>query len=164
MRSLVLFLLVAILFTLAFCAGYYSLGLLLMCFKLPLANFDFLSDILAFEAVIAGLVIPLGVEIISRISEQYESEMISKTFSNNWVIKYFPYFLMLNIFLNLALIFAKHLWEKSANGNILAWLSLIFGFFAGLWLLGFIAVLSHHTQTRYVVKELLKNARQTIRI
>ena len=44
-------------------------------------NPNFLSDIAALEAMIVAIAIPLSFNIISMISEKYQSEVISKRYA-----------------------------------------------------------------------------------
>jgi len=70
-------------------------------------NFDsnFLSDIAAFEAVIVAIAIPLSFNIVSVISEKYQSEVISKRYTQEWSVKFLPIFLIFNIAIAITLRF-----------------------------------------------------------
>ena len=47
-------------------------------------NIDFLSDIATFGGVIISLAIPISINIVTRISERYKSEIISNKFLKHW--------------------------------------------------------------------------------
>lgn len=90
----------------------------------------FLSDIAAFEAAILALAIPLSFEIISRASERYQSDVISRRFVKGWIISLMPYILLLNIVIAIAVRFF-------VNDNSVSQLWKIFSFIS---LVGFIIV------------------------
>lgn len=47
-------------------------------------SLDFASDVIAYQAAIIAIAIPLSLEIISRISERYQSGVITKEFNRQW--------------------------------------------------------------------------------
>jgi hypothetical protein len=65
----------------------------------------FLSNIAAIEAVIIAIAIPLSLEIVSKISERYQSEIISKKFFQSCTVTLLPKLLVLNIIVAVSLIF-----------------------------------------------------------
>jgi hypothetical protein len=67
----------------------------------------FLSNIAAIEAVIIAIAIPLSLEIVSKISERYQSEIISKKFFQSCTVTLLPKLLVLNIIVAVSLIFFK---------------------------------------------------------
>lgn len=88
-------------------------------------NPTFLSDVAAFEAVIIAFLVPLSIEIISKISERYNSDVITRSFENNWENKILPPFLLINI---IAAIILRFLVQDDINTvawKILAWIVLI---------------------------------------
>jgi hypothetical protein len=76
-------------------------------------NFDsnFLSDIAAFEAVIVAIAIPLSFNIVSVISEKYQSEVISKRYTQEWSVRFLPIFLIFNI----AIAITLRLFDKQSS-------------------------------------------------
>lgn len=121
---------------------------------------NFLSDIAAFEAVVIGLAIPLSFEIISRISERYQSEVITKKFIQNWEIRWLPIFLIANIIITISLRF--FVWDNpiGATWKILAWINFIgFLFIAGIFLFKFLPKLKRYmTDTNFILEELFNEA------
>lgn len=121
---------------------------------------NFLSDIAAFEAVVIGLAIPLSFEIISRISERYQSEVITKRFLQDWEIRWLPIFLIVNIIIAISLRFfipenfTYSLWK------ILAWLTFVgFLFIASIFLFKFLPKLKRYmTDTDFILNELFNEA------
>src|SRR4030042_5679685 len=88
---------------------------------------DFLSNIAAFEAAIIALAVPLSFQMVSRISERYESDVITRQFLSEWAINLFPMFLIINILLAITLRVAVDGEPVSLQWKILAWI--IFGLF-----------------------------------
>lgn len=121
---------------------------------------NFLSDIAAFEAVVVGLAIPLSVEIVSRISERYQSEVITKKFIQNWEIKWLPIFLIVNIIIAIALRFFVHDNPVLATWKILSWITFIgFLFIAVIFLFKFLPKLKRYmTDTNFILDEFFNEA------
>lgn len=92
-------------------------------------NPTFLSDVAAFEAAIIAFLVPLSIEIISKISERYSSDVITRSFSNDWKNLLLPPFLLINIFLAILLRFFVHDDVNSLTWKIGAWLMLVALFF-----------------------------------
>lgn len=88
-------------------------------------NPKFLSDVAAFQAVILAFLLPLSIEIISRLSERYKSEVVSSLFKNRWENILFPYVLIFNIILAIVMRFFV---DDNFNNGLtlfLAWLVLL---------------------------------------
>ncbi|KJR42756.1 hypothetical protein MCHI_001345 [Candidatus Magnetoovum chiemensis] len=71
-------------------------------------NPDFLSDIAAYEGTILALFVPLIMEILSRISERYNSDVLTRIFERRWENKLLPYVLLITIVTAVVLRFAVH--------------------------------------------------------
>jgi hypothetical protein len=131
--------------------------------KTFLSNFtpapEFLSDVAAFEAVVIALAVPLSFEIVSRISERYQSEVITKQFIQEWEIKWLPIFLMINIILAVALRFFVQDNSSSGLWAIYAWIALAGFLFIAVILLKFIRKLKiYMTDTEQVLDKFYQNA------
>lgn len=131
--------------------------------KTFLSNFtpapEFLSDVAAFEAVVIALAVPLSFEIVSRISERYQSEVITKQFIQEWEIKWLPRFLMINIILAVALRFFVQDNTSSGLWAICAWIALAGFLFIAVILLKFIRKLKiYMTDTEQVLDKFYQNA------
>ena len=87
-------------------------------------NPTFLSDVAAFEAVIIAFLVPLSIEIISKISERYNSDVITRSFEDNWENKILPPFLLINIVAAIMLRFFIQDGTDSLIWKILAWIVL----------------------------------------
>lgn len=88
-------------------------------------NPTFLSDAAAFEAVIIAFLVPLSIEIISKISERYNSDVITRSFENNWENKILPPFLLINIAFAIALRFFVQDDIQSVAWKVFAWIILL---------------------------------------
>lgn len=84
---------------------------------------NFLSDIAAFEAVVIGIAIPLSFNMVSRISERYQSEVIAKQFFREIEVKILPYLLMVNICIVISLRFLFPNEAKLIYQKVLIWIS-----------------------------------------
>lgn len=84
-------------------------------------NPTFLSNIAAFEAAIIAFLIPLSIEIISKISERYNSEVIIRSFENYWANKILPPFLLINIITTVVLRFCVRDDINCLAWRIIAW-------------------------------------------
>jgi hypothetical protein len=121
---------------------------------------NFLSDIAAFEAVVIGIAIPLSFEIVSRISERYQSEVITREFLKNWEIKLLPIFLISNIIIAIVLRFFIPNNPVGTVWKILAWITFIgFLFIAMIFLFKFLPKLKHYmTDTNFILNEFFNEA------
>jgi len=88
-------------------------------------NPTFLSDVAAFEAAIIAFLVPLSIEIISKISERYNSDVITRSFDNTWENKILPPFLLINIVAAVLLRFFVQDDINSVVWKILAWIILL---------------------------------------
>ncbi len=60
-------------------------------------DLGYLSDIIALEIAIIAFLIPLIIDVISRLSDRYDSEIIVKLFVKEKTFSLFPFFLVFNI-------------------------------------------------------------------
>jgi hypothetical protein len=119
----------------------------------------FLSNIAAIDAVIIAIAIPLSLEIVSKISERYQSEIISKKFFQSCTVTLLPKLLVLNIIVAISLIFfikenpSFMLWKS------LAWITFILFLFIVLFFtFVFIPrVMRYMRDTKFILKELFND-------
>ncbi|MEA5511432.1 hypothetical protein VB715_16790 [Crocosphaera sp. UHCC 0190] len=76
----------------------------------------FLSDIIAVQAAVISIAIPISFDVISRISERYKSSAIINKFNQQWQVQILPLLLIVNIGLSVCLKFfitnePKFFWE-----------------------------------------------------
>jgi hypothetical protein len=126
-------------------------------------NPTFLSDIAAFEAVVIAIAIPLSFEIVSRISERYESEVISRRFHTHWTIKWLPFLLIANIIIAVVLRFLTNKNPTTLLWKLAAWITLVvFLVIAVVLLFRFIPRLRHYMTEPDLVLEDLFNEAETL--
>lgn len=124
----------------------------------------FLSDVAAFEATIIALAIPLSLEMVSRISERYQSEVITKRFLREWENKWLPILLIANIIVAVSLRFFVDDKPISEIWKILSWTT-----FAGFLLVTvvlikfFILLTKYITDTEFIIRELFYEAENLFR-
>ncbi|MFH1653940.1 MAG: hypothetical protein ABIE74_07770 [Pseudomonadota bacterium] len=87
-------------------------------FRSVTPNPSFLSDVAAFEAAIIALLIPLSIEIVSKISERYNSDAITRAFENGWGNKILPPFLLINI---VAAVFLRFVVSDQVSNDSIIW-------------------------------------------
>ncbi|AFZ22423.1 hypothetical protein Cylst_0041 [Cylindrospermum stagnale PCC 7417] len=124
----------------------------------------FLSDVVAFQGAIIAIAIPLSLEIISRISERYQSGVITKKFSQEWVIKRLPIILVIDIISAISLKFFVYNDSVSSTlGKIIAWIT--FGLFlitVVLLKLFFDILRRYITDTTFLLDELFKDMEELL--
>jgi hypothetical protein len=126
-------------------------------------NVNFLSDVAAFEAAIIALAIPLSFEIVSRISERYQSDVVSRKFDQEKINKALPVVLVINIALAIGLRFYEVEDPTSTAWKLFAWLSFLGFLFVAYLLLRFIGVLKiYMSSTEGVIEKLFKDAENSI--
>ncbi len=124
----------------------------------------FLTDVAAFEGIILAIAIPLSLEIVSRVSERYQSEVISKRFIREWPIKLLPILLILNILMAVALKFFMPNNPTTPVWKLLAWIT-----FAGFLIIAsiffiFIAKLKRYmTDPEFVLDNLFNEAEKALK-
>jgi hypothetical protein len=129
-------------------------------------NQNFLSDIAAFEAVVIGLAMPLSFDIVSRISERYQSEVITKKFLQNWEINLLPVLLIISIISAISLRFFVPDDPVGTIWKIIAWTTFaVFLFIAGIFLFKFLPKLKHYMiDTEFILKNLFNEAKELLKI
>lgn len=100
-------------------------------------NINFLSDVIAFEAAVVAIAIPLSFEIISRISERYQSQVITKRFNQELEVRVLPLILIFNIVIAVTLKFLIIGEPTSGVWKVLAWLVFVAFLFASIMLIIF---------------------------
>ncbi|MBP6913435.1 MAG: hypothetical protein KBC00_02390 [Candidatus Levybacteria bacterium] len=116
----------------------------------------FLSDVLTFQTAILALLIPLSFDVISRISDRYNSEIIIKRFQKEPVFLFLIGILVSNILYMLFLRFFDNSFQ------ILSGISLLLAVSSLVLLCFFLLLVSRYTSISYIKKKLLNNATNTI--
>jgi len=125
---------------------------------------NFLSDVAAFEAVVISIAIPLSFEIISRISERYQSDILTKRFSQEWVVRWLPVFLIFNIVIAITLRFFVEDVPTTSLWKPLAWITLIGFLFVAWALIKFLRLLKNYmTETEFILNRLFDEAEKSLK-
>jgi hypothetical protein len=125
---------------------------------------DFLSDVAAFEAVVIGLAIPLSFEIVSRISERYKSEVITKRFIHEWSTRWLQILLIANITLAVCIKFFVHEDPTSDIWKIVSWITFVGFIVTIIVFVHFLRRLSHYaTDADSVLNELFDHAEEFLK-
>ena len=125
---------------------------------------DFLSDVAAFEAAVIALAIPLSLDMVSRISERYQSEVITKRFLQEWSIKWLPRLLIINIIIAVSLRFFVDDNPTSAIWKILSWGTFSLFLFIIAVLIKFLYLLKKYlTDMEFVLTELFYEAEKLLK-
>ncbi|MBD2693509.1 hypothetical protein [Anabaena catenula] len=126
-------------------------------------NTSFLSDIVAFQGAIIAIAIPLSLEIISRISERYNSGVITKKFSQESEIKLLPILLTIDIIAAIILKFFIPADSISGYWKIIAWITFIVFIFTIYILYKFFATLRRYiTDTNFLLDELFNDIEKSL--
>lgn len=126
---------------------------------------DFLSDIIAVQAAIIAIAIPISFDVISRISERYKSSVIIEQFNQQWQVKVLPLLLIFNIALSVSLKFFITNNPKSLLEIVLLWLA--FCCFLGILLIlvsFFQTVKNYSVNTSYLLKKIYKDIDKNLNI
>jgi len=133
-------------------------------FLLFIPSSDFLSDIATIEAVMMGIAIPLSFDIISRISERFQSEVITKNFIKELEVKLLPLFLVINIILAITLRFFTKDIICSFFVKILFFILLLFFIIIFCIFIGFFnKVRKYAIDTEYILNKLYGHAKKIIK-
>lgn len=123
---------------------------------------EFLADIVTFEGVMVAVAMPLGYEIVTRISERYESDVISKQFAKSIYPKMLLLWPLSNLLLCIILQFSYV--GKCTIWGYATWLALISFLPPVCLFIRFVhTVYKYTTQTEYILKEFFNVMDQTLR-
>ncbi len=127
-------------------------------------NPAFLSSVAAFEAVVIAFLVPLSIEITSRISERYKSDVITRSFNNNWQNRCLPPFLLINIVAAVILRFFVQDDTDSTAWKIAACTILIFFMYIAFIICRTIKRLTNFmSDPKFVIDQLYKEAEKSIK-
>lgn len=124
---------------------------------------SFLSDVAAFEAAIIAFLVPLSIEIISKISERYNSDVITRTFNSIWENRILPPFLLINIVAAIVLRFFVRDDIDNIVLKIFAWLVLLVFLGIAIIILRVINKIKlFMSDTQYAINQLYENVERYI--
>lgn len=125
----------------------------------------FLSDVIAFQGAVIAIAYPLSLEIISRISERYSSNVITRKFSNEWSVKILPYLLIANVIIAVLLKFFYTGGLSLLLPKALAWLTItIFLLSTILLIIFFNTIRDYATNSKYLIDQLLIDMKELIKL
>ncbi len=123
---------------------------------------SFFVAIIGFQTAVIAFLIPLSIEIISKISERYSSDVIVRQFENYSGYRYLPKLLLLNIIIAAILL----LFEKN-DSLIYKFLSLVvlflFLYSCGITLIIIKRVKKYVSNIGEVINELASQAQDVIK-
>jgi hypothetical protein len=118
-------------------------------------NVGFLSDIVAFQSAVIAIAIPLSIEIVSRISERYQSGVITRKFKQQWQIKLLQILLITDIIIAVFLKFFISNDPISEPWKALAWIAFVIFLITAFILYKFFHILqSYVTDTTFLLNQL----------
>ena len=123
----------------------------------------FISDIIAVQGGVIAIALPLSIDIISRISERYQSGVITKKFNQRCVIKLLPILSITDIIIGINLKFFVQ--NDLINGylKVLGWLTfVIFLISVGVLFLFFETLRRYITDTNFLLEELFKDMEESL--
>ena len=127
-------------------------------------SFGFVSDVIAYQAAIIAIAIPLSLEIISRISERYQSGVITKEFNRQWQIKFLPSLVIANALLGVTFNFLVDSKVDTGWEKILAWLIFLLFIATNFLFFSFFKKLSQYaTKTKFLLDRLFDDLTQVLR-
>lgn len=124
-------------------------------------NPSFLSDVTAFNVAIFALWIPLTIEIITRISDRYKSEVIVTAFERKPINRYLVKILMLNLILAVGLRFSITGNTLTITEEMTSWVVMVLFLVSCGMLLKSISILKTFAyKTDYVLQELIDDVKK----
>lgn len=124
-------------------------------------NPSFLSDVTAFNVAIFALWIPLTIEIITRISDRYKSEVIVSAFERKPINRYLVRVLMLNLILAVGLRFSITENTLTATEEMISWVVMVLFLVSCGMLIKSISILKTFAyKTDYVLQELIDDVKK----
>ena len=122
----------------------------------------FLSDVAAFQAVIIAFLVPLSIEIISKISERYNSDVIIHSFENNWWNKILPPFILVNIAIAIVLRFLVSDDIDTMAWKIIAWIILLIFLFIAFAVWRVIERIKRFMRAQSVINQLYEDVERSV--
>ncbi|MGJ3251130.1 MAG: hypothetical protein ACFE0J_08360 [Elainellaceae cyanobacterium] len=125
-------------------------------------SLEFASDVIAYQAAIIAIAIPLSLEIISRISERYQSGVITKEFNQQWQLRVLLALVITGALLGVTLKFFVDA-EISTAWKFAAWITFLIFFATNFVLFAFFNNLrKYSTQTKFLLNKLFDDVTQTL--
>lgn len=129
------------------------------------ASRDFFIQVLTFEGIILTIAVPLSLDMVSRVSERYQSSVVTRRFRSKYPVIFLPSVLLFKVTaLIITLFFAP---ETSLVGawKALSWLTLA-SFLAVVFLIiGYYRVLHRYMSeesSQIILQDLFNNASKAL--
>jgi hypothetical protein len=121
-------------------------------------NESLLSDVAVFDIGIIALWISVSIDVVARISERYDSDVIANSFENRWENQCLPIVLLVSLLITVILkIFPDCKFEQTKN--ILYFIDILLFFFSCIVFWKSIKILRKYTSnTENILRELIDNA------
>jgi hypothetical protein len=134
----------------------------------PLESFSpslgFASDVIAYQAAIVAITIPVSLEIISRVSERYQSGAVAREFSKQWQLKTLLVLIFTDALLGVTLKFflVSEKIEMTA-WKVVAWIVFIFFIATNIVLLAFFRSLRQYvTSAKFLLDHFFNDLNQNL--
>jgi hypothetical protein len=125
----------------------------------------FLSDVIAFQGAVIAIAYPLSLEIVSRISERYSSNVITRKFSNEWSVRILPYLLIANVIIAVSLKFFYTGGLSLLLPKTLAWLTITIFLLSTFLLINFFNTIREYAvNSKYLIDQLLIDMKGLIKL
>lgn len=127
-------------------------------------DIGFLSDLIAVEAVIFAFVIPQSINIVARVNERYQSDIVSDLFERGIPNRILPWLLSISLAIAVFLRFYSQEFSGTLLWKILSWgllAGVLFSLILAMWL--FLRMRQFTRNTMWITKKLANNAKRSIR-
>ena len=128
-------------------------------------SLGFLSDIVAYQAAIVAIAIPVSLEIVSRISERYQSGVITKEFNKQWQVRVLPSLAITDGLFAVVLKFFISSDPIIGYWKFLVWLVFLAFIGTNVILLSFFKTLKEYTtDTKFLLNRLFNETTRTLQV
>lgn len=114
----------------------------------------------SIEGAIAGIAIPLSLNMVARISERYESEIVTEYFRSLWQVKLLPVFIVGSLLFTVTSLLLD---RPAGTPSTFGWPAAALFFCSCGWLINFLRVMQRHSDSRYLMDVLHGTAEKIIK-
>lgn len=126
-------------------------------------SLGFLSDVIAYQAAVVAIAIPVSLEIISRISERYQSGVITQEFSKQWQLQILFPLVLIDALVAVTLKFFIPSDPIAGFWKFLAWLVFLAFIITNVILVFFFNTLQQYTtDTKFLLDHLFNEITSTL--
>jgi len=126
---------------------------------------EFLIQVLAFEGIILTVAVPLSLEMISRVSERYQSNVVTRQFRRRRLVTLLPPFLLFKVTAIILLLFFAPDGNLDGQWKALGWVTFVLFLVVVLLVIGYYRVLSRYMSeesSKAIVEGLIQDASKTL--